>query len=78
MEGVICRLQVTEFLCYVQLDHTSTESGTQELVVDQNTLLGLRTSSQTFPEPLKWDKKEVRRKNNIRRQGNKKNWLSVT
>lgn len=40
MEGVTCRLQVTEFLCYVQLDHTVTESGTQELVVDQNTLLG--------------------------------------
>ena len=35
-----CNLQVTEFLCHVQLDHTSTESGTQELVVDQNTLLG--------------------------------------
>ena len=40
MEGETCRLHVREFLCYVQLGHTSTESDTQELVVDQNTLLG--------------------------------------
>ena len=61
MEGVTCRLQVTEFLCYVQLDHTSTESGTQELVW---AVWSLRTSSQTFPELLKRDKKEVHRKSN--------------